>query len=199
MNNTLGVSPSKGKHGTTRSRQRKNILTSVGIEPTTSALDLPLICRLSYKVAQRSCVPLLSLRRDSPSKMVPCFPLLGLTPSGFFMGLSSTIIYTSELILCSTICVSSATQHNVPDIQGNHNDIQAKLNDILLTGEILSVTRVWYRLTGVQRFTTISLNHHVYHQFHWYAIPESVTSDIDENWSLPWLYFAICERSTWNT
>ena len=36
--------------------------------------------------------------------MVPCFPLLGLTPSGLFMGLSSTVIYTSELILCSTIC-----------------------------------------------------------------------------------------------
>ena len=35
--------------------------------------------------------------------MVPCFPLLGLTPSGLFMGLSSTIIYTSELILCSTM------------------------------------------------------------------------------------------------
>ena len=35
--------------------------------------------------------------------VVPCFPLLGLTPSGLFMGLSSTIIYTSELILCSTI------------------------------------------------------------------------------------------------
>ena len=29
--------------------------------------------------------------------------LLGLTPSGLFMGVSSTIIYTSELILCSTI------------------------------------------------------------------------------------------------
>ena len=35
--------------------------------------------------------------------MVPCFPLLGLTPSGLFMGLSSAIIYTSELILSSTI------------------------------------------------------------------------------------------------
>ena len=33
----------------------------------------------------------------------PCFPLPGLTPSGLFMGLSSTLIYTSELILCSTI------------------------------------------------------------------------------------------------
>ena len=31
------------------------------------------------------------------------FPLLGLTPSGVFMGSISTLIYTSELILCSTI------------------------------------------------------------------------------------------------
>ena len=45
--------------------------------------------------------------------MVPCFPLLGLTPSGLFMGLSSTLIYTSELILCSPICVPSATRHNI--------------------------------------------------------------------------------------
>ena len=74
MNNPLGVSPSKGKQGTTRSRQRKNLLTSVGIEPTTSALDLPLICRLSYKVAHSLSV---------------------------------------QLILCSTLCVSSATRHNV--------------------------------------------------------------------------------------
>ena len=29
------------------------------------------------------------------------------------MGLSSTFIYTSELILCSTICVPSATRHNI--------------------------------------------------------------------------------------
>ena len=52
MNNPLGVSPSKGKQGTTRGKE-KNLLTSVGIKPTTSGLDLPLICRLSYKVAQR--------------------------------------------------------------------------------------------------------------------------------------------------
>ena len=29
------------------------------------------------------------------------------------MGLSSTLIYTSELILCSTICVPSGTRHNI--------------------------------------------------------------------------------------
>ena len=52
MNNPLGVSPSKGNHGTTRGKQ-KNLLTSVGIEPTTSGLDLPLLCRLNYEVGQR--------------------------------------------------------------------------------------------------------------------------------------------------
>ena len=31
-------------------------------------------------------------------RVVPCFPLLGLTPSGLCMGLSSTLIYTSELV-----------------------------------------------------------------------------------------------------
>ena len=50
MNNPLGVSPSKGKQGTTRGKE-KNLLTSVGIEPTTYGLDLPSLCRLSYKVA----------------------------------------------------------------------------------------------------------------------------------------------------
>ena len=70
-------------------------------------------------------------------RVVPCFPLLGLTPSGLFMGLSSTIIYTSELILCSTICVSSATRDNVRDIQGNQNDIQVKLNDILAKWSVI--------------------------------------------------------------
>ena len=46
-------------------------------------------------------------------RVIPCFPLLGLTPSGLFMGLSSSYIYPSELILCSTICVPSATRHNI--------------------------------------------------------------------------------------
>ena len=46
-------------------------------------------------------------------RVVSWFSLLGLTPSGLFMGLSSTLIYTSELILCSTICVPSVTRHNI--------------------------------------------------------------------------------------
>ena len=51
------------------------------------------------------------VKRSLP-RVVPCFRLLGLTPSGLFMGLSNTLIYTSELILCSTICVPS-TLHNI--------------------------------------------------------------------------------------
>ena len=47
----LGVSPGKGNQGTTQGKE-KILLTLVGIEPTTSGLDLPLLCRLSYKVGQ---------------------------------------------------------------------------------------------------------------------------------------------------
>ena len=48
----LGVSPSKGNQGTTRGKE-KILLTSVRIEPMTSGLDLPLLCRLNYEVGQR--------------------------------------------------------------------------------------------------------------------------------------------------
>ena len=56
MENPLGVSPSKENQGTTRGKE-KIILTSVGIEPTTSGLDLALLCRLSYEVEQRKIYP----------------------------------------------------------------------------------------------------------------------------------------------
>ena len=53
MKDPLGVSPSKGNQGTTRGKE-KILLTSVGIEPTTSGLDLPLLCRLNiHKSLQR--------------------------------------------------------------------------------------------------------------------------------------------------
>ena len=75
----------------------------MGIEPTTSGLDLPLICWLSYEDRQRK----------TETIVVPWFPLLGLTPSGLFMGSISALIYTWELILCLTVCVHSATRHNI--------------------------------------------------------------------------------------
>ena len=52
MKDPLGVSSSKGNQGTTRGKE-KILLTSVGIEPTTYGLDLPVLCRLSYEVGQR--------------------------------------------------------------------------------------------------------------------------------------------------
>ena len=52
MKDPLGISPSKGNQGTIRGKE-KILLTSVGIEPTTSRLDLPLPCRLSYEVEQK--------------------------------------------------------------------------------------------------------------------------------------------------
>ena len=52
MNNPLGVSPSNGNQGTFWGKE-KNLLTPVGIEPTTSGLDLPLLCRLSYEGESR--------------------------------------------------------------------------------------------------------------------------------------------------
>ena len=87
MKDPLGISPSKGNQGTTRGKE-KIILTSVGIEPTTSGLDLPLLCRLSYEVGQRESGTIKVVNRG-------------------------TKIYTSEVILCFTICVHSATRHNI--------------------------------------------------------------------------------------
>ena len=52
MKDPLGISPSKGNQGTTQGKE-KILLTSLVIKPTTSGLDLPLLCRLSYEVGQR--------------------------------------------------------------------------------------------------------------------------------------------------
>ena len=63
VNNPLGVSPSKGNQGTTRGKERI-LLTSVGIEPTTSGLDhLPLLCQLSYEVGQRKLGTIMVVNR----------------------------------------------------------------------------------------------------------------------------------------
>ena len=47
----------------------------MGIEPTTSGLDLPLLCRLSYKVAQRKSGTILggeSRQRESKGTYELC-------------------------------------------------------------------------------------------------------------------------------
>ena len=63
--------------------------------------------------------------------MVPCFPLLGLTPSGLFMGLSSTIIYTSELILCSTIFISERVLGPYFHMERKFKDVRANIDFFL--------------------------------------------------------------------
>ena len=76
--------------------------------PTFSVRPCSSVGRVMVDLIRRSWVrfPPRSKRFFFLPRVVPCFPLLGLTPSGLFMGLSSTIIYTSELILCSTIWFS---------------------------------------------------------------------------------------------
>ena len=64
MRNPLGVSPSKGYQGTTRGKE-KILMTSVGIEPTTTGLDIPLLCRLSHQVGQRKLGTTFSVRPRS--------------------------------------------------------------------------------------------------------------------------------------
>ena len=59
MKDPLGVSPSKGNQGTTRGKE-KFLLTSVGIEPTTSGLDLQYIkcvCSKYFNSNDRFCHP----------------------------------------------------------------------------------------------------------------------------------------------
>ena len=78
MKDPLGVSSSKGNQETTGGKE-KILLTTVGIEPTTSGLDLPLLCRLSYEVGQRKSgtSPTFSVR---PRSLLFCCLYINLKP-----------------------------------------------------------------------------------------------------------------------
>ena len=93
--------------------------------------------------------------------MAPCFHLLGLTPSGLLMGLSSTLIYTSELILCSIICVPCAMRHNIHmrskelPFMGHmltSKGLKADLENIRAVQEMPTPTDI----AGVQRFISFT-------------------------------------------
>ena len=62
LKDPLAVSSSTVNQGATRSKE-KIILTSVGIEPTTSSFDLLLLCRLSYEVGQRKSGTIMLVNR----------------------------------------------------------------------------------------------------------------------------------------
>ena len=53
MKDPLALALVKGIREPTKRCKEKILLTSVGIEPTTSGLELPLLCRLSSEVGQR--------------------------------------------------------------------------------------------------------------------------------------------------
>ena len=48
---------------------------------------------------------------------------MGIEPTTHVHGFISTLIYTSELILCFIICVYSATRHNIQNILTDHWDV----------------------------------------------------------------------------
>ena len=73
MKDPLGVSPSKGNQGTTRGKE-KFILTSVGIEPTTSGLDLPLLFLLA-EMAVRDLGSKLIILQNEPQLQAISSPL----------------------------------------------------------------------------------------------------------------------------
>ena len=87
MKDPLGVSPSRGNQGTTRGKEK-------------NSFDLG---------GNRTC----DLR--TRSTVTPPTELRGRTEKVGLVGLSWVLhfIYTSELILCSTIFVHSATRHNM--------------------------------------------------------------------------------------
>ena len=104
------------------------LCTSVHYKPTDSHSYL--LYSSSHSSHVKNSIPysqFLRLRRLSPSS--PCFPLLGLTPSGLFMGLSSTIIYTSELILWFHYLCSQcyAAQHSYVPLLSLRRDSPSKI------------------------------------------------------------------------
>ena len=72
MKNPLGASPSKGYQRTTRIK--KSLMTSVGIEPMTSGLDLPLLSQQSNGRSNPEVV------RSIPTEAIKIFSLPRVVP-----------------------------------------------------------------------------------------------------------------------
>ena len=84
MNNPLGISPSKGNQGTTRGKEK----TAFDLSGNRTH-DLRIRCTVTLPIELRG-----RTEKDqkifSLPRVVPQFPLLGLTSSGLFMDLIST-------------------------------------------------------------------------------------------------------------
>ena len=107
MNNPLGVSPSKGNQGTTRGKEKNpfdlggNRIHDLRIGSTVT---LPTELRgRTEKVGDDFffawCGSLIPFTRANAQWVIH--------------GFITTLIYTTELILCFTLCVHSAMRHNI--------------------------------------------------------------------------------------
>ena len=86
--------------GEEKVRVHMNVVPRSTKSPTFSVRPCSSVGRVSVDLIRRSWVRFPPRSKDFFfASCGSLFPLLGLTPSGLFMGLSSTLIYTSELIL----------------------------------------------------------------------------------------------------
>ena len=129
MNNPLGVNPSKGNHGTTRGKE-KNLLTSVGIEPTT-----PLI----YTSELIRVVPCSTLIYTS--ELVLCSTILDLYTlfkhkcENTFMGLNDRSLTNQKDGLSNSLNLTSQ------DFYVRLVDQKTKENNSVLVGRTISLPR----------------------------------------------------------
>ena len=85
--------------------------------PTFSVRPCSSVGRVTVDLIRRSWVRFPTRSKDFFfASCGSLFPFTRASAQWVIHGLSSTLIYTSELILCSTICVPSATRHNIPII-----------------------------------------------------------------------------------
>ena len=167
-------------------------------------LKCKLKCLLSYEVGQRKTfsdflcpkrssvgrVTVDLIRRSwvwfhrgqkifSLSRVVPWFPLLGLTPSGLFMGSISTLIYTAEWILCFTICVLSATRHNIHNYKSDEHEARGRF-------EITSAITPFIKII-LKSLIVLAI---------WLALRGAIYSRIAPSFALNRIFFSANERGT---
>ena len=82
--------------------------------PTFSVRPCSSVGRVTVDLIRRSWVRFPSRSKDFFfASCGSLFPFTRANTQWVIHGFSSTLIYTSQLILCSTICVPSATRHNI--------------------------------------------------------------------------------------
>ena len=109
MKDPLGFSPSKGNQGATRGKLKTYF--DLGGNRTRdlrfrSTVTLPIELRGRTEKVRHDLGGRSRRRESKPVHM-------NIVPRSSKCYVHSTLIYTSEFILCSTICVHSGTRHNI--------------------------------------------------------------------------------------